>query len=162
MKVVQGGKSRSEGRRAAARRLTRGPTETNDGSDPRHGEALVPLLKSLTGARAADTRPHPLATDLLDVLAEHTEGMLADVYSIDRDCTAPLDVALLAWRDAGAPRTEADKVVASSDLLDRLRKADRAELQEYLEGRGFAVHDSEPDDVLRTAALLDAEEVAGE
>jgi len=39
-----------------------------------------------------------------------------------------------------------------------MTRATREQIQEYLEGRGFAVYDSEDTETLRKAALLDIEE----
>ena len=42
-----------------------------------------------------------------------------------------------------------------------INQASRQELQEYLEGRGFAVYDHEDVETLREAARLDIDEVSG-
>jgi hypothetical protein len=145
--------------RKAAQALRNADSDTGGpGAWTQHADALAPLLESLARGRVTDTRPHPLADAVLDALQAAGLDILADVYAIDRNCDAPVDGALLAWLDAGAPRMASDPTTAPrSDLMDRLFDADRAELTAYLEGRGFAVHDSETDDTLRTAALLDAE-----
>lgn len=49
-------------------------------------------------------------------------------------------------------------VTTSEELLT----ASRSEIQDYLEGRGFAVYDSEGTEQLRIAAVLDAKEVEAE
>jgi hypothetical protein len=46
----------------------------------------------------------PTLTRLLDVLAELDDNVLFGCYGINRGSDAPLDAALFAWRDAGAPR----------------------------------------------------------
>lgn len=60
-------------------------------------EASDALIRSLA-VRWSDTR-----AALLDVLAELDDDALA-LYGLRADSTAPLDVALFAWRRAGCPR----------------------------------------------------------
>lgn len=56
---------------------------------------------------------NPLARTILDLIAELDERTLFDCYGIKRTDSdnAPLDLAILAWRDAGCPMHHGDEQV---------------------------------------------------
>ena len=58
---------------------------------------------------------HRLTKELLDLLADLDDDVLADVYNLVAGDDAPLDSALFAWRSAGCP----DAVLPERPLVPR-------------------------------------------
>lgn len=65
-------------------------------------EELEGLLDGVVDAEPPE--PHPTLSALLLTCEQLPEAVLFECYGIERDCEAPLDKALLAWKDAGCPR----------------------------------------------------------